>query len=1047
MLADSMRIQETISQLRPGFGFGGRGFFFERALLAGLCLIWGAVSEGWAQSSSNWRVFRATDGLADSYTTAVTLSPRGNIWVRHGEADQVTVWNGYNFSTMPAPDKNNYRIYESRSGQLWSLDSQGLWVHDGNQWTHHAIPEIKGEFRADPLRQVREIAMVPAERDRIFFLLSDQMMDYDAVQRRATVVRHVSETGLGRFAEMMEAQDGGIWVTGTRGLAKVPGPVRHIKAHTPWTEHIPEEQLGVENLQRPFENQQGGVTTLAFESRAPKTRVILDFDGERWSKRAVMDELFRQSWQDWEGNVWAYTINSLLRVEENRAIKEHLWVGQFKDVAADSNGTFWVATSEGLVRYVPEIWRKPAGSPKTGTLVHAILSEKEGPLWFASTESLIRFQEGRWSSFRWPLDYEPDFSSTDRLFSLPDGRVAVGGARPLLFDPSSAVFTAVTHPEGREVSFIGKLPDETICVQVRGGDGEGPESFLEQFDGENFHSFVAKPPDWDPGEIYFLHVTRNEEIWMGGSGGLAVWREEDLTPFGREDGVFLERPHCILEAGEGRIWFGGTDRILEYDGRGWSLVQAGLDRVNGLLKSGDGKIWAATTSGIHCYDNGVWLVHGMEDGLPSAAVYEIVEDQEGRIWAGTTQGLTLYHPGADQEAPRALEPRVEQDSGADGGVTIHFQGVDKWDQTSRERLLFSYRIDQGMWSPFRHVRAESFPNLGAGNHRIEVRALDRNWNESLEPSFLEFAVIVPWYKEGRIMAVTLFGLLLVLVFAGIAVNRHRQLVRSYAEVERIVAVRTRDLERAQQDLFHSQKMKAMGTLAAGIAHDFNNILSIIKGSVQIIEKQIEDKDKIRARIGRIHTVVDQGAGIVKSMLGLSRLTDKDLHLCDLNEVVEETRKLVGDRFLNEITIEFVPGPDLPGVLCSKELIQQVLVNLLLNAVDAVSGQGRIRLDTRLDGTAPANLALSPAQPPPYVSVGVTDSGSGMAPDILSRIFEPFFTTKAFSTRRGTGLGLSMVYELAKELGYGLAVESELGRGSTFRILIPMKNREGISAGA
>jgi signal transduction histidine kinase/ligand-binding sensor domain-containing protein len=1041
-----MKRKETVLQLLSGFGFGGGGVCFKNALWAGLVLCWVTVSESeGAQSSSNWRVFRATDGMADSYTTAVTLSPRGNIWVRHGEADKVTLWNGYIFSTIPAPDKNNYRIYESRSGQLWALHNQGLWVYDGNQWAHHVIPEITAEFRGDPLRQVREIALVPAERDRIFFLLSDQMMEYDAVQRRATAVRHVSETGLGRFTEMMEAGDGGIWVTGTRGLAKIPGPVRHVKANTPWREHLPDEQLGVENLQRPFENRQGGITTLAFGSSAPKTRVILDFNGEQWSKRAVMDQLLRQSWQDWEGNVWAYTINSLVRVEENRALKEQLWVGQFKDVATDSNGgTFWVATSEGLVRYVPEIWRKPAGSPKSGTLVHAILSEKESPLWFASTDSLIRFQEGRWSSFGWPEDYEPDFSSTDRLFSLPDGRVAVGGARPLLFDPASGAFTAVTHPEGWEISFIGKLPDDTICVQVRSGDGEGTASFLEQFDGEKFHSFVEKPPDWDPGEIYFLHVTRNEEVWMGGTGGLAVWREEDLTPFGQEDGVFLERPFCILEVGDGKIWFGGTDRILEYDGRGWSLVLAGLDRVNALLKSRDGKIWAATTSGIHCYDDGIWLVHGMEDGLPSGAVYEIVEDQEGRIWAGTTQGLTLYHPEADQEAPRALEPIVAYDSGADGEVTIHFLGVDKWDQTSRERLLFSYRIDQGMWSPFSQARAETFPNLGAGNHRIEVRALDRNWNESLEPAFLEFAVIVPWYKEGRIMAVSLFGLLLVLVFAGIAVNRHRQLVRSYAEVERIVAVRTRELERAHQDLFHSQKMKAMGTLAAGIAHDFNNILSIIKGSVQIIEKQIEDKDKIRTRIGRIHTVVDQGAGIVKSMLGLSRLTEKDLHLCDLNEVVEETRKLVGDRFLNEITIEFVPAPDLPAVVCSRELIQQMLVNLVLNAVDAVSGHGCIRLRTRLEGIVWEDLALSPGQPPPFISVSVTDSGSGIAPDILSRIFEPFFTTKAFSTRRGTGLGLSMVYELAKELGYGLAVESELDRGSTFSILIPVKNRDGVS---
>ncbi|MDW8241558.1 MAG: ATP-binding protein, partial [Acidobacteriota bacterium] len=139
----------------------------------------------------------------------------------------------------------------------------------------------------------------------------------------------------------------------------------------------------------------------------------------------------------------------------------------------------------------------------------------------------------------------------------------------------------------------------------------------------------------------------------------------------------------------------------------------------------------------------------------------------------------------------------------------------------------------------------------------------------------------------------------------------------------------------------------------------------------------------------------------------------------------------------DVRVRFESAPALPRIPGSKDLLQQMLLNLILNAADAMGGQGDIVIRCDRSRRLPAEVVLSPAPADEYLELAVQDSGCGIEPENLPRIFEPFFTTKAFSARRGTGLGLSMVYQFAKELGYGLHVQSTVGQGSTFTILIPL----------
>jgi signal transduction histidine kinase len=385
----------------------------------------------------------------------------------------------------------------------------------------------------------------------------------------------------------------------------------------------------------------------------------------------------------------------------------------------------------------------------------------------------------------------------------------------------------------------------------------------------------------------------------------------------------------------------------------------------------------------------------------------------------------------DTETPSTLEP-----------TTVIFRGNDKWDYTLPEGLLFSYKLDEAPWTGYSNSASRVFQNLSSGSHVIEVRAMDRNGNQSPGSSRMEFAVIVPWFQDPRLLVVTLLALCVTLIFAGYAVTKHFQLKRSYAEVEEIVRQRSGELQKANQELLHSQKMRAIGTMAAGIAHDFNNILSIIRGSAQIIEGNVDDKEKIKTRVNRIQTVVEQGSSIVKALLGLGRMNEQELGTCDLGELLHETRKLLSDRFSAEVVFTVGVEDRLQGTVCSREVLQQMLVNFILNAVESMGGRGLVKLSAHTSDTLPEEVILEPSKAKSYVFLTVSDSGSGIAPETLPRIFEPFFTTKGFSSRRGTGLGLSMVYELAKGLGYGVSVKSMVGRGSEFSILVPFREGNG-----
>jgi two-component system cell cycle sensor histidine kinase/response regulator CckA len=225
-------------------------------------------------------------------------------------------------------------------------------------------------------------------------------------------------------------------------------------------------------------------------------------------------------------------------------------------------------------------------------------------------------------------------------------------------------------------------------------------------------------------------------------------------------------------------------------------------------------------------------------------------------------------------------------------------------------------------------------------------------------------------------------------------------------------------------------------MAAGVAHDFNNLLSVIRLASELIEEQTPSAGAARENFDAIEQAVQRGRGIVNSMLGYAR-DDGQVSAFAPGALISDAVALLSKPFLSGLVLQMEVDPAAPEVIGRRGRIEQMLLNLVVNAAEAMGGRGALRLRARRVEEA-SGCVLSPRAAGSYVELSVADSGPGIAPDVLPRIFEPFFTTKNKGAQHGTGLGLSMLYTMAKEDGVGVAVASEVGRGTTFRLVLPVE---------
>jgi signal transduction histidine kinase/CheY-like chemotaxis protein/HAMP domain-containing protein len=248
--------------------------------------------------------------------------------------------------------------------------------------------------------------------------------------------------------------------------------------------------------------------------------------------------------------------------------------------------------------------------------------------------------------------------------------------------------------------------------------------------------------------------------------------------------------------------------------------------------------------------------------------------------------------------------------------------------------------------------------------------------------------------------------------------------------------------RVEQQLIQSQRMEAIGNLAGGIAHDFNNLLTAIIGYLSFVQRRLPPDAPVRDDLTEVERAARRAAGLTSQLLSYARRQMVVPTSVDLNATVASltpmVRRLVGE----DVEVESELAETLGTVRVDPGQLEQVLLNLVANARDAMPSGGSLRLTTRnVAITTSAARTIPEARPGQYVALDVEDTGTGMRPEVQARIFEPFFTTKPPGA--GTGLGLAMCYGIVRQAEGVILVESELGRGTRFSVLLP---REGADAG-
>ncbi len=1015
-----------------------------------------------------FRAWQTVDGLPQNAIQALAQTPDGYLW--GGTWEGLVRFDGVRFTVY---DHINTPQLQARTIRCLAIDPLGtLWIG-----TEAGLSGMRqGAFfavSAPPDIPLRHVVALHATRDGSLWIATEghgllrfsqgQFQHWDTSRGLAS----------DRVKAIVEDAAGTLWIGTTRGVQRWEGsgpgapipfegafpPVFSLAAAADGTLWAGTEEGSVYQLQ-------GGLPRHVPEASLPGAPIevlLVDQLGTLWvgstgngllrlahgqrftlnASQGLLSSAVAALLEDAEGNLWIGAAEGgLQRLKDAPFTSVGRPEGLPHDVVISlheaRDGSLWVASFGGGVTR----WRD--GEMSTWTtregLIHdrvrSIAEAPDGSLWFTAQTGLSQWKDGAITT---SLSYEHGLPSGPvRVAHVEDDGTLWAGTLAGLARWNGQRFELLKRQHG--------LPGDTITLLQRRPAG----GFWVGTGGGGLAYFLhGRPttlaPEGDPmiSEVAFLHEEPNGTLWIGTDEGLYRWRAGRFTRYTRAEGLFDDRIFSILPDGRGYLWMScnkGIFRVSQQELE--ELAEGRRERVTSAIYGTDDGMRAEECNGV---------------GAPAG-----LRTRDGRLWFPTLRGVAFYDPSLPEKAQTQPPPPVlieelrvdglpvpasewQRIPPNEGYVELHYTSPSL---RAPQRLRFRYRLEgvDTDWVQADTRRVAYYTHLRPGAYRFRVRVDTTDGGAPPEETVQTF-YLTPRLHERWGFRVALALALVLGGAGGVWLRLHRLRVRELrlqarvdertaelATVNADLQARLQELHATRERLVHAEKMAAVGTLAAGVGHEINNPLSFIIANLHYATGEVQgavrqpDKEKHWADVAQALEEALHGADrvrrIVQDLKTFSREQPDAARPLDLHAVLDLTLAIAEGELRHRARVVRAFGAP-PPVLGDETRLGQVFLNLLINAAQAIpeghAEQHEVRVSTRVDEQGHAVVAVS-------------DSGGGIAPDVLPRIFEPFFTTKPVGV--GTGLGLSICHSYVQGMGGEIRVHSEVGSGTTFEVVLP-----------
>jgi len=937
-----------------------------------------------------------TPELASNRILSLLEDSRGTLWIGTVGAG-VTRRRGGSFEHLPpgesAPRGEVWAMAEDASGAVW-LGGEGLVriAADGAR----SFPSLDDE----PEAAVRDLLV---DRDGTLWIATASGLARRTDERLEVLDRR----GTWKLAER---GDGSIWAhRGSTGRSIWrDGELLEVSDADPsivWD--MTTDRQGCtwfareSGLFRARASPQAPVGPLALES-------VLRSDGARRGSRSVLE--------DREGNLWIGTNGrGLVRLREMPFV--HLdstrrfpgestslvtpW-GPSAVLVRSGSGALTRLEGDRVVRGLP------AGMPQPWGDTDLVL-DRSGVAWMIGTDGRLLRWDGRETQ-------ELEHSLTDPTVLHEDAAGTLWiGARGALGRVVADGVETTALPGAGAVACIRDGPDGALWAVA-----EGP--------------LLARLA---PGE-------REPRLWRAG------------LPRGAPRGLHVD--------GAGVAWvttYGSGLARVEGDRIDVLTTDQGLpnDSLGGVLEDARGGLWINSNRGVFhvlrreledCLDGRVARAHCVLLATGEGNGASACRTTDGRLWFPTIHGLAVVEP--ERARPNPVPPRVAIERLRVGGelygpagdvvvppgandISIDYTAL-TFTASARARFRYILEGHDRRWIEAGTRRTALYTNVPPGSYRFRVAACNEDQVWSLADASVGLELL-PFFTQTRLF----FGSVALLVVAS-AFGAHRLRLRTLERHNVALRREMDERERAEgekrvleEHLREAQRLEAVGRLAGGIAHDFNNLLTVLIGRAELLHAQAGASTEVAEHAREILSSGRRAAALTSQLLAFSRKQVLRPRVVDPNDVLRGLEPLLARLIPESIALELRLADEVGAVVVDPHQLERVVMNLVVNAKDALPDGGRVVVATRrIELGAEALRSVEGAQPGPYVEISVLDSGRGIGAQDLPRVFEPFFTTKPVGG--GTGLGLASVHGIVQQSGGHVTVESEPGQGAAFHVRLP-----------